>query len=208
MTIVFDLDYTLYDTVATKEEIIVALVALGFSRESVEATFKEARVTSKAGFGSYVPELHAALLTNLRTDLASEHRVAQTIHACAEHGERFLYPGTIELLERVRAEGYHLALLTLGDDRWQRAKATGAGLDRFFERVVTTLEDKEHVIRSFKGADERTIVVNDNVPEMIRMRDVAPEFTYLIKRGPKGIPDECDFPIAETMEDLARLILA
>jgi phosphoglycolate phosphatase-like HAD superfamily hydrolase len=208
MTVLFDLDYTLYDTLAIKREIIRALTELGYPLASVEETFPEANLKTPAGVGYYVPERHAAFLTSRHTSIASEKRVAECIHACPENGERFLYPGAAGLLTDLRSQGHHLVLLTLGDDRWQRAKAVGAGLDDLCERIVTTTEDKEHFIRDFKGEDPRVIIVNDNVPEMVRMRDAVPEYYYLVKRGPKGIPDDCDFPVADTMEDLERLITA
>lgn len=208
MTIVFDLDYTLYDTVAMKGDIIRALTGLGFASAAAEETMRGANLHTPAGVGYYVPERHAALLTSQRTDLASEKRVADAIHACAERGERFLYPGAATLIGHLRTQGHHPVLLTLGDDRWQRAKAVGAGLGELCERIVTTVEDKEHVIRDFKGADPRVIVVNDNAPETVRMRAEVPEFYYVIKRGPKGVPDDCDLPIADTMEDLEKLINA
>ncbi len=208
MTVVFDLDYTLYDTVALREDILEELVAFGYGREQAEETFTAARRATPSGTGFYVPELHAALLTSLRTDLASEKRITDLIISRAEGGARFLYPGVLDMLMHLRQRGHRLTLLTLGDDRWQRAKADGAGLSSMFDRIVTTTDDKETVLFSLKGVDAQTVVVNDNVPETVRMRTSVPDMYYIIKRGPKGIPDECDFPIAGTAADVERIILA
>jgi phosphoglycolate phosphatase-like HAD superfamily hydrolase len=207
MTILFDLDYTLYDTVAMKVELVRALCALGPSEETVLETFGDGcRLTAK-GVRYYVPELHAPLLYAASSDRTEAEYLA-AIDAVPRSGARFLYPGVPELLTRLQAAGHRLILMTLGEDRYQRAKAVGAGLDAWFPEIRTTVEDKELIVGEYASMGAELAVVNDNVHETMRMRDVCPSAYYVIKAGPKGIPDDCDLPVVHDMDGVARLLRA
>lgn len=206
MTIVFDLDYTLYDTLALKGALVSALVGLGYDRARAEQGFAGARGTSGSGIDYYRPEGHAAAMHASQQGIADEGATLAALRACLAEGQRFLYPGVWALLTRLRSLEHRLVLLTLGDDAWQRAKVVGAGLDVLFHEVRTTLEDKERVIPEYAHIGAELAVINDNVAETMRMRAAAPSAYYIIKKGPKGVPGDCDLPVAETIEAIGRLL--
>jgi phosphoglycolate phosphatase-like HAD superfamily hydrolase len=207
MTIIFDLDYTLYDTVAMKAALVRAIRALGPSEEAAAATFADACRTTANGVRYYVPDLHAPLL-HAAQPTVPEAVFAAAIAAVPRDGAQFLYAGVADLLTLLSGAGHRLILMTLGDDRFQRAKAVGAGLGAWFPEIRTTMEDKESIVGEYVTIGGETAVVNDNVPETERMRAAFPNAYYIIKRGPKGVPDSCDLPVAETMEDVRRLLNA
>lgn len=166
-TIIFDLDYTLLDTVAFK----AAMAADGLEWE--EGT---------------VPPLEAA-----------KH---------AAESWRYLFAGARELLEGLRAlPDARLVLLTFGPRDWQLAKVEGTGLAGLFDQIIVTDAPKAGLLPQMASSDEGlTIVINDNCEEMQAMREVAPHCLFVVKRGPKGVPDDIDMPVVDTIDEIVRVI--
>ncbi|HTK04114.1 MAG TPA: HAD hydrolase-like protein [Candidatus Eisenbacteria bacterium] len=203
--IVFDLDYTLLDTIAFKEALIAAT---GVPKEAWEETYKD--TVAKKGFfepGAFFDELAGR---NLLTDdvAAAKDRFEGVLRTT----EQYLYP---EAKELVLALGRHkgeveVDLMTFGEAKWQRSKVEHSGLGRMFQDVLYVETNKKEFVQGLgKGRDEvdEVILVNDNGKEMEEMVEAAPEHTYIWKSGgPKAAPKDWKHLKAESIGDLARVL--
>jgi len=206
MTVIFDLDHTLLDTEAFKASLSAALSALGPSPERVTETYVET-VGREDGAYDYDPDVHIGLLAADipgSVGLKEAHRAVEgTVRRIGEH----LFPGVAELLDALRDRGVRLVLLTMGNEAWQRRKIAASGLRRFFDAVRTVSADKHAVIEEYADGGT-TVVVNDNGAEIDAMAAVAPEFRYVVKRGPKPLPASTDAVICDTMVEVGDAVLA
>lgn len=207
MTIIFDLDYTLLDTVMFKEALKEVVTSLGVSPERYEETYKQI-VKREGKTYDYDPGAHIeALHKDLGGQPGRMAEVMAKINQVLARTEEFLYPGSVELLNKYRNSGAKLVLLTLGNEKWQQAKVKHSGLTVLFDEVVATGKNKSEIIKTLAEGDEKVIIVNDNgeemkdmIAEVERWREKegsVPEIKFLLKKGPK--PSPADLPL-EPME--------
>lgn len=200
--IVFDLDYTLLDTVKFKEALVVAT---GVDEKAYEAAYAAAVARNKGLFDPAVlfAELkERALLTGQDVAPARER-----FDAVLTTTEQYLYPQAKEMLESLRRHPEaKVELMTFGNAEWQKAKVEHSGLKDLFHDVLYAEKDKKEFVRNLREGDEKVVIVNDNGKEMEEMMNAAPEYAYIIKKGPKAIPEDLRLPTAETIEALAALL--
>ena len=206
MIVIFDLDYTLLDTKAFKEGIVAAISAHGPSIEEVREAQEGAMNRNPDGTGYYDPDLHIRLLLHRFVDKRIADDAREAIEDVIRHTDEYLYPGAADLLHRLHAKGIKLVLITFGNKQFQMRKVKQSGIDKMFDEVIATLEDKGKVLHKFVG-DEDVVVVNDNGVETMAMREVEPSFRYIVKKGPKGLPENVDLPVVESFEEVERFIL-
>jgi FMN phosphatase YigB (HAD superfamily) len=208
MKIVFDLDYTLMDTAKFKEALAEAVTACGVSRERYEETYRSI-VKREGKVYDYDPDVH---IESLRQDFPDADAAAEArrgIDKVVADSDKFLFPGSAELLKELRREGRELVLLTLGNERWQRRKVEHSGLRDYFDEVIATGKHKTAEIGKLAEAEGKTIVINDNGEEIREMMRRAPRLTYIMKKGPKPIPKELiEMPSAEDIRELEELLVA
>ncbi len=202
MKIVFDLDYTLLDTVA-------------FKRALVEATGVDEKEWKKAydaavegNRGLFEPSAFFAELTRreLLTDAAAE-AARKSFDDVLATTEKYLYPEAKELVTALGRHEADVDLMTFGDASWQRAKVEHSGLAKMFDDVLYAEKDKKEFIRGLGEGQDKVIVVNDNGKEMEEMVEVAPEHTYILKAGgPKAPPKNLRLPTAETIGELVGIL--
>ena len=202
MKFLFDLDYTLLDTEKFKKALIAAIVFVGGpSVEDCESAFSV--VTEKMGMFDADSFFHELKDTFFSDQAAIEARVA--FDRVLTETAQYLYPEAKELLEALRKhDGAVVDLMTFGNAAWQRAKVEHSGLAELFDETIYTEKDKGERLRDAGRGQDLVIVVNDNGEEIQRMIAVAPEYTYILKKGPKPVPAEVVFlPTASTMQELA-----
>jgi len=207
MKIVFDLDYTLLDTAKFKEALARAVTAQGVDRERYEDVYK-AVVKRQGKVYDFDPE---ALLEGLKNDFADEaarDEARRGIAGVLARTEEFLYPGAVELLRELRRHGAELVLMTLGNEKWQRAKVENSGLAGMFDEVAATEKKKVESVRDLGRDGGKVIVVNDNGEELKEMMAAAPSYRYLLKRGPKPVPGDLKLPEGKDIPELAGLLSA
>ena len=100
----------------------------------------------------------------------------------------FLFDGAEALLRRLKAEGWTLALLTLGEPVWQRRKVDHSGLADHFDHVLCTAEPKAARIAEMLAWPAPLVFVNDNGEEIDMLKRVLPEARMIAVRGPKALP--------------------
>jgi FMN phosphatase YigB (HAD superfamily) len=188
MTIIWDLDYTLLDTVKFKDALKDAVTSCGVPPERYEEAYK-ATVTREGKVYDYDPDAHLELLSADFPDEGAKKEARARIDGVLSRTEEFLYPGAKELLERARAAGKEQILLTLGNEAWQQAKVMHSGLADHFDAVVATGKKKSGVIRDLLKDKDDVLVINDNGREVQEMMAEMPEYRYLLMKGPKEAPE-------------------
>lgn len=202
MKIVFDLDYTLLDTVAFKKALVEAT---GVDEKEWKKAY-DAAVESNRGL--FEPSAFFAELTRrdlLTDDAATAAR--KRFDGVLATTDEYLYEEAKELVMALGKHDADVDLMTFGDASWQRAKVEHSGLARMFDDVLYAEKDKKEFIRGLGEGQDKVIVVNDNGKEMEEMAAAAPEHTYILKAGgPKAPPKDLRLPTAETIGELAGLL--
>lgn len=120
----------------------------------------------------------------------------------------FLFEGAESVLRRLRAEGWKLALLTLGEPVWQQRKAIHSGLLEYFDYVVCTAEPKATRITEILSWPAPLIFVNDNGEEIDVLRRVLPRSRMIAMRGPKALPTASDVPVCVNLEEVYNHVVS
>ncbi len=207
MKIVFDLDYTLLDTAKFKEALADAVTSCGVSRERYEAAYRTI-VTREGKVYDYDPDVHLAALKDDFADPSALAEARRRVAAVLTTTEKYLFPGAVELLRELRRNGAKLELLTLGNEKWQRAKIEHSGLPRYFDKVEATEKKKAGVMSGLAEPGEKVMIVNDNGFEIREMMAEAPGHEYVLMRGPKPVPPDLKLPEVRDIGELAARISA
>lgn len=205
MIVILDLDYTLLDTAKFKDALAAAFARRGADRESFDRAYIRTIEAEKPLY-DYDVDRHIELLTEESSrDADGLKREAEKI---LDDTAAYLYPGAREFLECLRDSGARLVLLTLGNESWQRAKVGHSGLADLFDEVVTVGAEKESVIGDITRGRTQVAVINDNADEILKMREANPSFLYILKRGPKSVPDAFDIPVCDSFEEISGILLS
>lgn len=159
---VIDFDDTLFDSQSWKKERSRLLEALGVSAELFKKTYLLAR-TNENGEVTYCTKRHAAILGEYGFAVEQvEKAFAQSEKILKD----FLFPEAVEFLEKLRARGQPLILLSLGDAEFQYQKVKATGIEHFFDRIFMVNKTKKEIL-----VELRTVVrdqiwfINDKISE-------------------------------------------
>lgn len=216
--VVFDMDGTLIDS----QHLIVASMTRSFEKNGFAAPDPAA---VRAGVGLPLETIIASLLPDLSLErcvrLAQDYR--REVHAIHDRGERHepLMPGAKEVVERLDAAGYLIALATGKGTRGARHALEVHGLiDRFVSiQTSDTAPGKPHPGMLIQAMNEAgveasaTIMVGDTVYDLETARNasvtsVAVTWGYheredLVSFGPGAVIDHFDDLDAEVERLLA-----
>lgn len=204
MTVIFDLDYTLFDTAAFKEALADAVRDLGPSKERFFATYNETLARDAWAY-DYDLDVHLDMLRDDFIDANGLNEARSAIDGVLRKSRTYLFQGVAELLGNLHAHGIRLVLLTLGNGSWQHRKVVGTELDSMFDIVRIVDKNKENVLKEFSDGG-KVIVVNDNGKEVDAMIKEVPDFTYIVKKGPKALPQTNGIRVCTTFQELGDLI--
>ncbi|MFC1678499.1 HAD family hydrolase [Patescibacteria group bacterium] len=179
MTIVFDLDYTLLNTLRFEEELAKALTL----------DFEEYRQSSKKYFDvqgiNYNAYKHIGFL--LHDDKLTKQQnsvIKNNILTLLKSTNDYLFGEAEDLLKNIKEAGHKIILLTLGDPVWQGMKINYLKINKYFDKIMLTDKDKEKVIDFLKNEKERVILVNDNAQESLKIKKVLGNIRIILIKGP------------------------
>ncbi len=113
---------------------------------------------------------------------------------------QFVFDDALPVLERLKADGWRLALLTKGDPAWQERKAAESGLLGFFDFTLFTREPKVECLEAFARWPGPLVFVNDDGPEIDALASALPDALILGFHGPKPLPTAQAVPMFSTLE--------
>jgi len=178
MKIILDFDYTLFNTGKFREAVMDVFSKNGVDNELFSRTLEE----SREGGRDWKPHVQFDVLESL--DISGIGLLRKDFDALLKNSCLFLYEDTIPFLEKIRKD-HSLALLTYGEDYFQRAKIGGCDVAaKYFERVIITkniYKDKE--TNELSGGSE-AIFIDDNPAALSAVKIHAPHIvTVRINRG-------------------------
>jgi len=206
MKVVFDLDYTLLDTAKFKEAMAEAVTSCGVPRDRYEEAYK-AVVKREGKVYDYDPEAHLEALRPWFPDEVALTEARRRLDEVVAGADKYLFPGSVELLKELRQEGRETVLMTLGNEAWQKRKVDNSGLGALFDEVILTGKHKVGLMKGLAKPGEKVVIVNDNGEEMREMMREAPSYVYIMKKGPKPKPADLKLPEADDLAELEELLM-
>ncbi len=205
MTLVFDLDHTLFDTVSFKEDLFRIFEESGASRDVVESAYEE---HLKQVAGSYDFELHSEVLEK-RCE-AFDKRLASEKFLVFEKSDyrKYVSQEAFQVLGALKDRRLRLILLTRGSEKMQMQKIERSGLGVFFDKVMICQGDKSDALAELR-LDTGDCFINDHWGETKILKEDFPRPRYfLLKR-----PDlekyhslfEIDIPILLSLKELLKV---
>ena len=119
----------------------------------------------------------------------------------------FVYPGARAVLDRLKASGWTLALLTVGEPEWQRRKVARSGLLTYFDHAVYTAEPKAERLSDMRPWPRPLAFVNDHGGELDAIGRVLPDAMRIALRGPKPLPADPSVPLCENLEEVYNTLV-
>ncbi len=126
--------------------------------------------------------------------------------AVAARMRDFIFPGAANVLDRLKADGWNLTLVTIGEPAWQESKVVGSGLVPYFSRVIYTSDPKESHVEEYKTWPQPLFFVNDHGEEVDALSQVLPESRMIVVAGPKPLPSDPNIPVCATLEEVYKRI--
>ena len=200
MQIIFDFDNTLYS-----EPLFVSRLRERYRAHGIdEHLYNEAKKDAYKGI-MWQQFLHMELLAEKSpVPLADIHTA---FHGVVAEGSSFLYPDVLVFLEQAH-KTHPLTLLTYGEDRFQRLKIAGAGIEKFFQDIIITRDlTKADEVR-VAALGESTLFVEDNPHALQAVKEQVPHVvTVRVCRGDgKYASEPSGMGVDYEIKDLSELI--
>lgn len=186
---IIDFDDTLFSTHAFKKARFESLQKLGVSEEEQVETYREAR-NSSDGLFTYSNQRHADALERRGFDGVTVMTALE--ETTGDRLKTFLFPDTIDFLERIKGIGEPMVLLSLGDPSFQELKVVGSGVAPYFDRRFMVQESKVHIIQELLDVgekEEEMWFINDKVGETLLIKEKFPQLHIVLKKS-GSIPEE------------------
>ncbi|KKS34180.1 MAG: hypothetical protein UU95_C0016G0012 [Parcubacteria group bacterium GW2011_GWC2_42_12] len=170
MKIIFDLDYTLLDTVRFKD----ALADI-FVQENFYADYK--KYFKDQGINFDPREYLNILKDEGKIDSYAEKEIKSGLKELLGMMDNYLFRGVAKILKKLKDGGAELILLTFGNKEWHEDKIRTLSIGRYFTQIVFEEEDKagSEYLRSLKNTEEEVLIVNDNAKETEKMIKIIGE---------------------------------
>lgn len=206
MKIIFDFDYTLFDTRKFKLSFQKAFEKLGADKELFFQTYKNSKIE-----GIYNPQIHFKLIKQAKPDI-SIRKLEKALNDVLKETSKFLYPDTLSFLEKWQGK-VDLFLLSSGQDRFQRKKIENSSIQGFFKEVFTSQEiiNKASFLKNISGIGEKTFFIDDRPEALSKIKQSFPKIitVRMSRRGGKYITEpaspQIDFLI-KTLKELEKLM--
>jgi hypothetical protein len=164
-TVIFDFDHTLFDTDKFFKKDLPDFLGIDQLRfiKTAEKNFKNQK-SKKVNYN---------LLKHLEILGVNNIGIRKKIFKFLTHIEKYLMPGTLELLEKIKRNGDELYLVTFGNIAWQKLKVNHLKkLNRYFNSKHKIFVDKDKIraLDFIKNKNREVILINDNKKESLAMK--------------------------------------
>lgn len=182
-TVIVDFDGTLWDYESFMERVAYDAQKMGIKPKHVSTAYDQAW-SHPARRSGYSARRHAAALSqHCDHDEDALHEWLAGHHDCM--GD-FVFPDAHLFLDELRAEGYHIVLLTHGDPTWQMIKFRQTGLARHFDAIYPTRHSKADFLKDWvKEETGKVLFVNDNPVESFDVAHAFPRIAQAMKLNVK-----------------------
>lgn len=170
MIVIFDLDYTLFDTARFKRDGL----ALFFDMSEVEFIGYYKKNFKERGL-NYSPKKHLEILGWSEEKMAV--KLNELDHWLEKEINRYLFPEAEEILNRFKLAGHKIVLASFGDREFQEQKISvlkinGISAKEFFDEVIISDKIKAELeeLKRFRG--EVILLVDDNLREAAGLKEI------------------------------------
>ncbi len=200
MIVILDLDYTLLDTAALKRALEESMLPLGVASAQFQETYS---ATAQATPGKYDYSIkgHARLLHE-RFGIDEAAALARLTSAL-DMLPSALYPDSAPFLEALTHERIPMALLTLGNPRFQEEKVAKLGIAKHFSHLFFTDGSKAEIRLDLPEPSGEWVFINDNPAELRDLSVRYPDAAMIRIRRPGGK----EFPPDEEALEFPRISL-
>lgn len=177
MKVIFDLDYTLLDTVKFKDKL-----ADIFGQEDFEADYE--KYFKSQGINFDHDEYLAILKAEGRIDDVKEKELRIELEKLISNIDNYLKLDAENVLKHFKGIGAELILITFGHKKWQKEKVKNLSIAKYFSNIIYEDQDKHksEYLKSLSETDEEILLINDNLDE-------AKEMLKILKRGELRLVD-------------------
>lgn len=170
MIIIFDLDYTLFDTARFKRDGL----ALFFNMSQAE--FKNYyKINFKDKGVNYSPKEHLRILGWKHKEMMA--KLNEFDDWLEKEISRYLFPEANKILNRFKQAGHKIILATFGDKEFQEQKISALKINdlsarEFFDEVIISNKIKAELeeLKRFQGED--ILLVDDNLKEALELKGI------------------------------------
>jgi len=165
MSIILDLDYTLFDTEKHKKEIakIFKISFQDFLKDYAKY-FKNKEV-------NYNVYKHLSILLKLKKiNPKDAYKIRQDIITLMKKSDKFLFSQGKDLVRKLSLEKKDLILLSFGDHLFQSQKIKNLSIRKYFKKIIITNKDKDQVVGFLKKSKDTHIIINDKVQESMALK--------------------------------------
>lgn len=176
-----DFDNTLYDTPKLIKAMLTLLTNAILEKHS-NKDFEETYIECKSLFNRehfyniYDLVDHFAHIYELnRTE------VVKNMNSLLADTKEFLYPDTIPFLERLKAEGHHIYILSYCKEslKYQSAKISGSGIPDYFEAIYITSVHKYELDIKYEDG----VFIDDNPADLEGLYSKTPQKVIRMARN-------------------------
>lgn len=179
MKVIFDLDYTLLDTVKFKEKMSDI-----FGQEDFKADYE--KYFKSRGINFDCDKYLAILKAEGRIDGAREKKLRLELEKLISNIDNYLKSDAENVLKHFQGIGAELILITFGNKKWQEEKVKNLSIAKYFFNIIYEEKDKHksEYLKSLSGGDDEILIINDNLAEAEEMLKILKRGELLLVRGP------------------------
>lgn len=166
MKLVFDFDHTLFDMMAMHTAIESEMESIGVT----PVQYREA-YTKVTNWKKFTVSALAQMLA--KTHKIKPEEVVAALDRAAAQSKQWLFPDVIDGLQRLKADGHQLFLLSWGDTDWQMKKIEPCGIMPLFEKTLSIAEVKADYMKQWQALDGGKAVLIDDKPAELKAVEAA-----------------------------------
>jgi FMN phosphatase YigB (HAD superfamily) len=196
MIVIFDLDYTLLNTVELKKGLAEIFINRDFYAD-YKNYFKDRRVNFDSEIYLKILKKQGAINEGEKKELILKLKKLIT------RLDDYLFPEAAKVLRRFKAGGNKLILITFGDKKWHKKKIKNLSISRYFNRIILAARDKREnsYLKLLSRSKEEVVVINDNAKETQEMiKIIGRKVKVILLAGPYSKNIKHNWPIRRLSE--------
>ncbi len=157
MKIFVDFDGVIFDSIKFRKSLKKVFVKSGVSIFNYDSTFNIFSSTTTKKNTAYSPKKHINKLEKI--EKINRKKIERNLKNFYGDLKKFVFPDAIHFLGKFNPD--ELFILSFGNRNFQRGKIKNSGVDKFFGKIIISVENKMDII--FKTAKEKNFKKNEKI---------------------------------------------
>jgi FMN phosphatase YigB (HAD superfamily) len=168
MIIIFDLDYTLLDTVKLRRA-LAKILKMSIAKYNA-TSFKDGG--SKYNFLVHLNKVAQEKQLDKKKCLKELNHLLANLDSC-------LFKSSANLVKKL-ANNNQLILLTHGNKKWQKMKVDNLKIKKYFNQILITDDCKSKSLLALSKKPNKIFFVNDNAKECVKIKKMYPKINIVL----------------------------